>query len=213
MALVFSDRVKETTTSTGTGPLTLAGAVAGFRAFSSVCADGDTAYYCVTDGTSWEVGLGTYAAGVLARTAVLSSSNAGALVALNPGPKDVYIDVPASFVRAILPASAEGDPISSGQPTDGSVVHYYDSDQQYTAYVFDAGSWHAVHAIDSTARSTAYIAAAAAVPLTPTFGSQDPVTAGAPTDGSVINWYDTSTSPWTAWVFGVAFDSAWHQVA
>ena len=59
MALVVKDRVKETTTTTGTGTYTLAGAVTGFEAFSTV-GNGNTTYYCCTDGSNFEIGIGTY---------------------------------------------------------------------------------------------------------------------------------------------------------
>ena len=76
MALVVKDRVKETSTTSGTGTLTLAGAASGFQAFSAV-GDGNTTYYAVIDGTNWEVGLGTYTSSgtTLARTTVLASTN------------------------------------------------------------------------------------------------------------------------------------------
>ena len=61
MALVIKDRVKETTTTTGTGTLTLAGAVAGFDSFAEI-GNSNTTYYSCTDGTDFEVGLGTYTA-------------------------------------------------------------------------------------------------------------------------------------------------------
>ncbi len=73
--------VKETTTTTGTGALTLAGAATGFRPFSAIATNGDTVPYCVAAGSEWEVGIGTWSTGgTLARTTVLASSNAGALV-------------------------------------------------------------------------------------------------------------------------------------
>jgi len=84
MAHIAADRVLETTTTTGTGTLTLAGAVAGFRAFSAVAAAADTCWYfleAIDAGGlptgEWEVGLGTLGTGTLARTTVLASSNAG----------------------------------------------------------------------------------------------------------------------------------------
>ena len=61
MALVVKDRVQETTTTTGTGTVTLAGAVSGFQTFAAI-GDGNTCYYAITSGTDWEVGLGTYTA-------------------------------------------------------------------------------------------------------------------------------------------------------
>jgi len=76
MALVVKDRVKETTTSTGTGTITLAGAIQGYQSFS-VVGDGNTTYYTITDGTNWEVGIGTYTASgtTLSRDTILESSN------------------------------------------------------------------------------------------------------------------------------------------
>lgn len=98
MAHITADRVRETSTTTGTGAITLAGAVQGFRAFSAVLAVNDTCYYTIADlpGTNWEVGIGTYsAASTLTRTTVLSSSNAGAAVTFAAGTKDVFITAAA----------------------------------------------------------------------------------------------------------------------
>lgn len=110
MALITADRVLESTTTTGTGPLTLAGAYAGFRAFSAVCATNDTVNYVAEaiDGNGnptgdWEVGLGTYSgANTLTRTTVLASSNAGAAVNFAAGTKRVMSDIPASRIAAFL---------------------------------------------------------------------------------------------------------------
>lgn len=99
MALVVKDRVKETTTTTGTGALTLGGAVANFVTFSSVLSDGDTTYYAIVDDGNgdFEVGLGTYASAgtTLTRTTVLASSNSGSAVNLQAGTKNVFITYPA----------------------------------------------------------------------------------------------------------------------
>ena len=96
MALVVKDRVQETSTTTGTGTFTLAGAVTGFDAFS-VIGDGNTTYYAIVGGSQWEVGLGTYTLSgtTLARTTVLASSNAGALVSFTSGTKDVFVTYPS----------------------------------------------------------------------------------------------------------------------
>jgi hypothetical protein len=101
MALVLKDRVKETTTTTSTGTYTLAGAVTGFQAFS-VVGDGNTTYYTVTDGTDWEVGVGTYTASgtTLSRDTILESSNGGSAVNWGAGSKDVFLTYPAE--RAVL---------------------------------------------------------------------------------------------------------------
>lgn len=92
MAHVTGDRVKETTTTTGTGAVTLAGAVSGFRAFSAIAANGDTVYYAIVhqSAAEWETGLGTWnTGGTLTRTFVIESSNAGALVNFSAGTKNV----------------------------------------------------------------------------------------------------------------------------
>jgi len=96
MALVLKDRVKETTTTTGTGTYTLAGAVTGFEAFSSV-GDGNTTYYSCTDGTDFEVGIGTYTSSgtTLARTTILQSSNSDSAVSWSSGTKTIFCAQPA----------------------------------------------------------------------------------------------------------------------
>jgi hypothetical protein len=77
MALVLKDRVQETSTTSGTGTLTLAGAVSGFDTFSASIGNGNTTFYTIFDNTAytWEVGIGTVGAGTLARTTVLSNSS------------------------------------------------------------------------------------------------------------------------------------------
>jgi hypothetical protein len=98
MALVLADRVRETTAVTGTGTATLLGVVTGFQAFT-VIGDANTTYYTISgQGTSeWEVGIGTYTLSgtTLARTTVLSSSNAGSLVSFSAGTKDVFVTQPS----------------------------------------------------------------------------------------------------------------------
>ena len=99
MPLVLADRVKETTTTTGTGTITLAGAVGGFQSFS-VVGNGNTTYYTIAGQGSgeWEIGIGTYTASgtTLSRDTVLASS-AGAPTKTNfsSGIKDVFVTYPA----------------------------------------------------------------------------------------------------------------------
>ena len=98
MALVLKDRVKETSTTAGTGTLTLAGAVTGFQSFAAV-GNGNTTYYAIADSITgdWEVGIGTYTSSgtTLSRTTVLSSSNGGSLVSFTANPKDVFVTYPS----------------------------------------------------------------------------------------------------------------------
>jgi len=96
MALVVYDRVQETTATTGTGPLTLAGAVAGFQSFA-VIGNGNITFYCIVNSTNWEVGIGTYSSTgpTLTRTTVLSNS-LGTTAALNlVGNSNVFVTYPA----------------------------------------------------------------------------------------------------------------------
>ena len=95
MTLVVKDRVQETTTTTGTGTVTLAGAVTGFQSFS-VIGDGNTCYYAITSGNDWEVGLGTYTASgtTLSRDTILESSNSGSAITLS-GTSNVFVTYPA----------------------------------------------------------------------------------------------------------------------
>jgi hypothetical protein len=95
MALVVKDRVQETSTTTGTGSLTLLGAVTGFQTFSSAIGNTNTTYYTIQNGAEWEVGVGTVSAAALSRDTVLESSNGGALVNFSAGTKFVFCTYPA----------------------------------------------------------------------------------------------------------------------
>ena len=103
MAFVLKDRVKETTTTTGTGTVTLAGAVPGYQSFSAIGNTNSTYYTIAGQGsTEWEVGIGTYTSSgtTLSRDTVLASSNSGSLVNFSSGTKDVFCDYPAG--RAVI---------------------------------------------------------------------------------------------------------------
>ena len=99
MALVLADRVKESTTTTGTGAISLAGAAVGFQTFSTAVGNTNTCYYTIADqsGADWEVGIGTYtsAGNTLSRDTIISSSNTGSLVTFSAGTKDVFVTYPA----------------------------------------------------------------------------------------------------------------------
>lgn len=100
MPLVLKDRVKETSTTAGTGTLTLAGAVSGFQSFS-VIGDANTTFYAIVDSTAgtWEVGIGTYTSSgtTLSRNTVLESSNSGSLVSFSSNSKDVFVTYPGEY--------------------------------------------------------------------------------------------------------------------
>ncbi len=116
MAYIIADRVLETSTTTGTGTYTLAGAVTGFQAASAVCANNDTvAYYAEEVDVSgvpsggWETGLGTWATGgTLARTSIDSSSNAGAAVSWGAGTRRIGLGLTARRKDSLIRSAKTG---------------------------------------------------------------------------------------------------------
>jgi len=99
MALVVKDRVRESSTTTGTGTITLTGAYVGFQTFSAAVSDGSTLFYAIHNTspgveTEWEVGFGTYSAGTLTRDTLYSSST-GSSISFSAGAKEVFITYPA----------------------------------------------------------------------------------------------------------------------
>lgn len=99
MALVVADRVQETTTTSGSGTLTLAGASAGYQTFSTGIGNGNTTYYTIADPVAnvWEVGLGTVGAGTLSRDTVLANSSGNTSpLSLAGNSSNVWCDYPAT---------------------------------------------------------------------------------------------------------------------
>ena len=121
MALVLKDRVQETTTTTGTGTVTLAGAVSGFQSFSAI-GNGNTCYYAIVGGTEWEVGLGTYTSSgtTLSRDTILESSNGGTAVTFSAGTKNVFVTYPAE--RALY-TDASSNAIALGTPASATLTN------------------------------------------------------------------------------------------
>lgn len=121
MALVVKNRVQESSTTTGTGAFTLAGAYLGYQRFSAVCSTNDTLYYCIealdSNGNpsgDWETGLGTYSGtNTLTRTTVVESSNANAAVNFAAGNKRVMMAATASYLTHLTSMAgltfAQGD--------------------------------------------------------------------------------------------------------
>ena len=100
MALVINDRVKETSTTTGSGTLNLAGAETGYESFVSGVGTGNTTYYAIELNAAgeWEVGIGTVTSGspdTLSRDTIISSSNSDAAVTFSSGTKNVFCTLPA----------------------------------------------------------------------------------------------------------------------
>ena len=98
MALIYADRVKETTTTTGTGTIDLDGAVSGFQTFNAAMNTADTCYYCIVDGTAWEVGVGTFtdASPCTLTRAVTASTNSNNPINLSAGTKEIFMTITAA---------------------------------------------------------------------------------------------------------------------
>jgi hypothetical protein len=109
MAFVTADRVSDTTTTTGTGNITVSGvAPTGYKALSTVLSVGDTFYYCIQSQTTaeWESGAGTYSgSNVFVRTTVLASSNSGSLVTFSAGVKTVFLTLAAAQTLQTTPGT------------------------------------------------------------------------------------------------------------
>ena len=143
MAIVIADRVKETTTTTGTGTVDLAGAATGYRGFVAGAGAAAVVYYTIAGQAGggaegeWEVGIGTVtdaAPDTLSRTTILSSSNAGAAVDFSAGTKDVFLSLPAhsvGFMGALVRDSA-------AETTVTTVQEVLDWDTE----IYDVGGWH-----------------------------------------------------------------------
>lgn len=131
MALVFKDRVRESTTTTGTGTVTLDGATTGFQSFS-VIGDSNTTYYTLVSNNEWEVGLGTYTASgtTLSRDTVLESSNSGSEITL-VGTSDVFCTYPAE--KAVV---QDGDNTVTAPQLGASNGVVLNSDTVATSFTF-----------------------------------------------------------------------------
>jgi hypothetical protein len=123
MPLIIADRVKETTSTTGTGTVTLLGASTGFQSFAAI-GNSNTTYYTIAGqiGSEWEVGIGTYTTSgtTLARTTVLSSSNTGSLVNFSAGTKDVFVTYPAG---KSVNLDASNNSSALGTPSSGVITN------------------------------------------------------------------------------------------
>jgi len=98
MAFVINDRVKETTSTTGTSTVTLSGAQLGFQSFSDGVGAGNSTYYTIALGNQWEVGIGSLTnATTFTRDSVISSSNTSNLVNFSSGVKDIFCALPATY--------------------------------------------------------------------------------------------------------------------
>jgi hypothetical protein len=144
MGLVLKNRVQETTSTTGAGTVTLSGtAPTGFQTFANAMSDGDTTYYQITNGTDWEIGLGTYASSgnTLARTTVYESSNSNNAVNFGSGSKDVFMVLPAQQISGTTVYAN-----AAGLPSSGNTIGDFAISQETKAlYVWDGSEWERVY--------------------------------------------------------------------
>jgi len=189
MALILKDRVKETSTSTGTGNFVLDGAVDGFQSFTSALSDGDTTYYAIEDGTDWETGLGTWteSTSTLARTTVYESSNSNNAVNWGAGSKNVFITQPASRAATIAVY-----PTIDDLPLTENVQA---GDQAYVSgnnrlYLFNGNGWYNIALVNETpsisGNEASYTLATDGTPTTVTMTGTDP-------EGIPITWSATTS--------------------
>jgi hypothetical protein len=126
MAFVTADRVSDTTTTAGSGDITVSGvAPTGYKALLTVLTVGDTFYYCIQGQATaeWEAGVGTYVSlNVFARTTILASSNNGNLVVFSAGVKTVFITFPAVKTLQLTPAGALSVTLPTSLPATAGVL-------------------------------------------------------------------------------------------
>tara|TARA_B100001123_G_scaffold9901_1_gene12127 strand:+ start:2877 stop:7730 length:4854 start_codon:yes stop_codon:yes gene_type:complete len=129
MAFILSDRVKETSATTGTGSVTLTGAYGGYQTFLAAIGDGNSTYYAIENDVRWEVGIGTYDSGTnsLSRDTVISSSNSGSKITLS-GLSVVFCTHPASKSFIVNP-----DGYASGVSSSYVGIQFPDGSTQVTS--------------------------------------------------------------------------------
>jgi hypothetical protein len=161
MAFVLADRVQETTTTSGSGTITLAGAEPGYQSFSTGVGNANSTYYTIASqtGTEWEVGIGTYTSvgDTLSRDTVLASSASGAKVTFSLGTKNVFVTYPAG--KAVY-ADQSGNISASSNKIINLATPEASTDAATKQYVDDAATtgivYHAPVQLASTSAFTSY---------------------------------------------------------
>jgi hypothetical protein len=156
MALIVADRVKSNTTTTGTGTVVLnTTPPTGYQSFA-VIGNANTTYYTIAEqsGPNWEVGIGTYYLGnsSLARTTILASSNANAVVTFGTGTKDVFVTYPAE--KAVYINDTGGTSPALGNTNVTSVTFADGSKQTTAAYATNSNNSIFVNNVNITGNVT-----------------------------------------------------------
>lgn len=130
MAHINAHRVRETTTTSGTGSITLVGAVAGHRTFLSALATSDTCNYCLQDGNNYEIGIGTFTSpNTLARTTIIESYSAGVVgtsaITLSGGTSDVFItNLGMNITSSTIQVATSSSATNGGTATASAVIPF-----------------------------------------------------------------------------------------
>ena len=214
MSLVLKDRVHETTNTTGTADVVLAGAVEGFQTFLAGVGDGNTTYYTIKNSTQWEVGKGTYtqSTNTLSRDTVLASSNSGSKISMSggsdifvtyPADKSVFIDTDGYLTAQSLTGIKFADGSTQTYAThltgtgSSGVVPYWTSS---TGFGYDSNlSWNSAHT-QLTNKKLTKLSPSTGLPLALSRGSAGNVFHGyVDNDGKAIGLHltDAASPTWT----------------
>lgn len=153
MAFALKDRVRDTTTTTGTGPFTVSGTPPqGYKTFSAAYSTSDTFLGTIAhlSADEWVTGLLTYSASnQVTVTTILDSSSGGSAVSFSAGTKDVFVGLPAARAQQAMHRPSTNDfrlTLTSGVPVTTSDVTaatnlYLSPKDGNTIALWDGAQW------------------------------------------------------------------------